>query len=646
MAQPGFIFGGNTGMSYDQVQKQRDIANELLRANMSTPQNVGEGLSAIGRALAAKAIDKRASRADEANRKAFEATKTDTFAMLGGFGGAPAGGMGSGYSGGTAAPVTGPTPITFTPETPNPGGLDPSIIGAVDRVAPNAPQQMDAGAIGSRLVQDLSRDFNLTPAQAAGVAGNLAHETGGFKHMQEIQPMIPGSRGGYGFAQWTGPRRKAFEAWTAENGLDPNSYEANYGFLAHELKNTPEGAVLGPLSQAQTPDQAAEVFSNQFLRPGIPNIGSRVAFANQFAQGAQGAAPQPAAGGSPGMPNPAVLMQLAEIQGNPYASESDKAIASLLMNQTVQAMDPMRQMEMQKAQLELQQMQQPQAGFQMLTDEQEAQMGLNPAGVYQQGPDGALKVVQDAPKEASQPSSVQEYQFAQSQGYEGSFQQFQADLKKAGASNTTVTVGGDAAPPSDEPLRKKLMEGEGTTWNNYLTAGTTASGMKQDMQLLDQVIELAPTGPVTGRLAEMFPGVSDAAGVFQSVVKRVAPSLRVEGSGSQSDIEYNGFLQSLPALSNRPEANRAIASFLKGKAQVNMDRAAAVSAYQNGEIDAVTARNKIAEIDGRSIMSPEIESLLGALDQGGTASAAGPAPEGVDQEVWDVMTDEERALFQ
>ena len=207
MQQPGFIFGGQTGLTYDQVQKQRDIANELLRANMSTPQNVGEGLSAIGRALAAKAIDKRTTRADEENRKAFEATKTDIFASLGGFGG----GVGGGFSGGgIAAPVAGTTPITFTPQTPNPGGLDPSIIGAVDRVAPNAPQQMDAGEIGPRLVADLARDFNLTPAQAAGIAGNLAHETGGFKHMQEIQPMIPGSRGGYGFAQWTGPRRRAF----------------------------------------------------------------------------------------------------------------------------------------------------------------------------------------------------------------------------------------------------------------------------------------------------------------------------------------------------------------------------------------------------------------------------------------------------
>lgn len=380
-----FIFGGNTGLSYDQIQKQRDIANELLRANMSTPQNVGEGLSAIGRALAAKAIDKRTSRADEANRKAYEARRGEVFGMLGGQGGAQ-----PSYSG-SAPNMAGPTPITFTPETANPAGLDPSIISAVDRVAPNQPQQMDASAVGTRLLGDLMRDFNLTQDQAAGVVGNLAHETGGFKHMQEIAPVVPGSRGGFGFAQWTGPRRKAFEAWSAENGLDPTSYEANYGFLQHELKNTPEGAVLGPLSQAQTADQAAQVFSNQFLRPGVPAMGSRQQFAQKFA-------------------DPQVLMALAEVQGDPYASESDKAIASLLMQQTVQAMDPMRQMEMEKARLELDQMRNPQAPS-VVTERRAlaAEAGLQPGTPEYQAfmANGEMPVAGGK----DDPTSVREYQF-------------------------------------------------------------------------------------------------------------------------------------------------------------------------------------------------------------------------------------------
>lgn len=338
-------------MSYEQIQRQRDIANELLRANMSTPQNVGEGLSAIGRALAAKAIDKRTSRADDANRAASEERRASAIGSIFGGSASPAP-----YA--PAAPVTGPTPITFTPETPNPAGLDPSIIGAVDRVAPNAPQAMDAGAIGPRLVADLVRDFNLTPEQAAGVAGNLAHETGGFKHMQEIQPMIPGSRGGFGFAQWTGPRRKAFEAWTAQNGLDPNSYEANYGFLAHELKNTPEGAVLGPLSQAQTPDQAATVFSDQFLRPGIPNNGSRVAFAQQFAQGGQGAPATPAPTGGV---DPANIKLIADLLADPYTPPGEKVMLEQAMAMALQGMDPMRQMEMERERIELDRLKNPPA---------------------------------------------------------------------------------------------------------------------------------------------------------------------------------------------------------------------------------------------------------------------------------------------
>ena len=136
--------------------------------------------------------------------------------------------------------------------------------------------------IGQRLMADLMRDFGLTQAQAAGVVGNLDHESGGFATLQEIDPMVEGSRGGYGYAQWTGPRRRAFEAWAADNGLDPASYEANYGFLRHELTATPEGAVVDKLRGVNSPDEAATVFSETFLRPGIPHMGSRVARAGKY----------------------------------------------------------------------------------------------------------------------------------------------------------------------------------------------------------------------------------------------------------------------------------------------------------------------------------------------------------------------------
>ena len=141
--------------------------------------------------------------------------------------------------------------------------------------------------IASRLMQDLQRDFDLSVNQAAAMVGNLMHESGGFESLQEIKPLIPGSRGGYGYAQWTGPRRRTFEKYAKQNGLDPSSYEANYGFLVHELRNDPyESSRFRKFQRdyrnADT-DTAAKAFSDAYLRPGIEHLASRQKYAAQVA---------------------------------------------------------------------------------------------------------------------------------------------------------------------------------------------------------------------------------------------------------------------------------------------------------------------------------------------------------------------------
>ena len=68
----------------------------------------------------------------------------------------------------------------------------------------------DGFAAGCRsLGPRLMRDLGLTDLQAAGLLGNLGHESGGFRQLQEVAPAVAGSRGGWGLAQWTGPRRVA-----------------------------------------------------------------------------------------------------------------------------------------------------------------------------------------------------------------------------------------------------------------------------------------------------------------------------------------------------------------------------------------------------------------------------------------------------
>ena len=139
------------------------------------------------------------------------------------------------------------------------------------------PEATDMGDIGVNIKRDLEEIFGLTDFQAAAIAGNLAHETGDFKFMQELDPVVPGSKGGYGFAQWTGPRRKAFMEWSEQNELNPNSYEANLGFLVHEFQTDKYfQKVLQDLEQTNSVEEATKVFSEGYLKPGKPNMDSRI----------------------------------------------------------------------------------------------------------------------------------------------------------------------------------------------------------------------------------------------------------------------------------------------------------------------------------------------------------------------------------
>lgn len=126
----------------------------------------------------------------------------------------------------------------------------------------------DAVAFGSNIIGNLSRDLGISVEAASGIVGNLASETGNFRHLQELKPVVPGSRGGAGWAMWTGPRRKDFEAFT--NG-DTTSPEANYRYLVHDIKNNyPQ--IHAALKDTNDPLKAAEIFHNQFLRPGVPHL--------------------------------------------------------------------------------------------------------------------------------------------------------------------------------------------------------------------------------------------------------------------------------------------------------------------------------------------------------------------------------------
>jgi regulator of extracellular matrix RemA (YlzA/DUF370 family) len=123
---------------------------------------------------------------------------------------------------------------------------------------------------GPRYVKDL----NLDVLKVAGMYGNWGVECDQFRALQEYKPTVAGSRGGWGPPQWTGPRRRAFEAWADSHGFKRDDPEAFYLYTLIELRG-PEKAALAALRKTKTLDTATTVFMEKFERPGVEHLAVR-----------------------------------------------------------------------------------------------------------------------------------------------------------------------------------------------------------------------------------------------------------------------------------------------------------------------------------------------------------------------------------
>ncbi len=148
---------------------------------------------------------------------------------------------------GNPTPTPGPTP---TP-TPTPGPTPGPVSGIENR----------PGVRGTaRQAIDFFMSKGLTRAQAAGIAGNLLHESG-------FNPSAVGDGGtSFGVAQWHNGRGDAMKRWTAANGYSPTSFKGQLEYLWHELNNSERNA-LNKLRATGNANDAGMAFCRYFERP-------------------------------------------------------------------------------------------------------------------------------------------------------------------------------------------------------------------------------------------------------------------------------------------------------------------------------------------------------------------------------------------
>lgn len=157
--------------------------------------------------------------------------------------------------------------------------------GARDKLSDNIAARMKRDLQLRLLEGGAGLEDGLMPEHvAAGFVGNADHESGGFGRLrgnlwQQGRDTGRDNGNALGAFQWDGVRRKDLQNWAAENGYDQQSIEQSYrpsfGFLEHELTDTPEKKVLKSLKQATNAEEAAHIIERGYLRSGEPRLEER-----------------------------------------------------------------------------------------------------------------------------------------------------------------------------------------------------------------------------------------------------------------------------------------------------------------------------------------------------------------------------------
>lgn len=336
MAQTPFLWSGDgQKLSPKEVERRRALS-ALAAQRGSDTSPVGHWSQGLARLVDAFGGYRGNVLANKAEKEGRAGAKSVIDALLGG------GNVSMSSSGAPASP-----------------GSMPVVDGGVGFAGqtPSAP----VGDIAQRLRMGMI-ERGLPEHVADGFLMNFQDESGLNPGINEQNPTVPGSRGGFGLYQLTGPRRVAYEQFAQQRGVSPADPDAQLDFLMTELQG-PESRAAQSIMAAPDAGTAAAAIARDFLRPAPEHLQRRVA---EYT-GGQGYTASTMGGGAPQGTSP-VMQALLQASTDPWVAQEYGPVLQALMGQeqsrqqfAMEQADPMRQLEMQKAQLEIEQMRNPDA---------------------------------------------------------------------------------------------------------------------------------------------------------------------------------------------------------------------------------------------------------------------------------------------
>jgi hypothetical protein len=204
-----------------------------------------------------------------------------------------------------------------------------------------------------------------------------------------------------------------------------------------------------------------------------------------------------------------------------------------------------------------------------------------------------------APEKAT--DEMREYNLARQQGFKGSFFDFKTELKRAGAIKNQVTVN----QSGETEFEKKSASHQAERFNEVVKSGQDAQTLIADLNSLKDIGGRITTGKTAQITAALGP-YAEALGVkidgladmqaYQAVVSKLAPRMRVAGSGATSDFEMQQFLKALPSLGNSPGGNEVISQTLAQLQQHKVVAADIASRALSGQLPRAQAEKMLREL--------------------------------------------------
>lgn len=218
----------------------------------------------------------------------------------------------------------------------------------------------------------------------------------------------------------------------------------------------------------------------------------------------------------------------------------------------IQPADPMAAINLEKAQLELESLRNPQPGYRQITGAQLGLTGPDAEKMFNVSPDGQVTAISGA--------------------------------------GTTVNVDTGAGSKFEEEFAKLDAKS---------LAEISATGVQavRNLGRIDQLEALLANAP-----QGMEGAIKLAAGEFginteglteiqsaEAIISGLVPEQRAPGSGPMSDADLALFKQSLPRIVNQPGGNAIIISTMRAIAQYDAEGAAITQRFRAGEIDRAEA---------------------------------------------------------